>query len=72
MAALSLICSIDNLIFDKNQAKVLAVLDWELSTIGDTMCDIGFNCLIYQLALDMPALKGIVGLDHARLGIPVG
>lgn len=35
------------------------------------MCDVGFNCLIYHLGPNMPALKGLAGLPLRQLGIPV-
>ncbi len=41
-----------------------------MEMLGDPMCDVGFNCLIYHLGLNLPALKGIHGLPYDQLGIP--
>jgi len=44
------------------------VLDWELSTLGHPLADVGFCCMPWHTAPD--EYHGILGLDHARLGIP--
>lgn len=51
-------CRLDNLIFDEKKPEVIAVLDWELSTLGDPLSDLAYNCLPHHLAPDFPVLKG--------------
>lgn len=43
-------CRLDNLVFDEHDpSRVLAVLDWELSTIGDPLADLAYACMCYHL-----------------------
>lgn len=59
---------LDNMILDANQARVKAVLDWELSTLGDPMAD--FSYLLIAYAIPGNARNGLLGADIEALGIP--
>ncbi|HVL55444.1 MAG TPA: phosphotransferase [Burkholderiaceae bacterium] len=59
---------LDNLIFDRDRPRILAVLDWELSTLGHPLADFSYHCMSWHIAPDQ--FRGIAGLDLPRLGIP--
>jgi len=58
----------DNMIFHPSEPKVLAVLDWELSTLGHPLADFAYHAMMYRMPPEIVA--GLGGADIAALGIP--
>jgi len=59
---------IDNVIFHPAEPRILAVVDWELSTLGHPLADFSYHCMAYRLKPE--EFRGLAGVDFAALGIP--
>lgn len=60
---------LDNLMFHQARDEVIAVLDWELSTIGHPFADLAYQCMQYYMPRSK-GLPGLAGCDLVQLGIP--
>ena len=59
---------LDNMIFDNVEPKLLAILDWEISTLGHPIADFAYHCMPWRLPPETG--RGFMGMDLAGLGIP--
>ena len=60
---------LDHLMFAKDKPEVIAVLDWELSTVGHPYADLAYQCMLYYIPA-ISGMPGLGGINTKELGVP--
>ncbi|MEM7505767.1 MAG: phosphotransferase [Pseudomonadota bacterium] len=60
---------IDNLMFARDQARIIGVLDWEISTLGHPVADLAYQCMQWRLP-NQGSMRGLGGIDRVVMGLP--
>lgn len=61
---------LDNMVFYHDRPEIMAVLDWELSTLGHPLADLAYQCMQLRLPYGNSSVPGLGGVNRAGLGIP--